>query len=46
VNRNVTTPEGAGTSAECHNKRCCTLNITGQPRQRIMRLDRDDRDTG
>src|SRR6202044_4193247 len=25
VNRNVTTPEGAGTSAECHNKPCFHL---------------------
>ena len=36
VNRNVTTPEGAGTSAECHNEPCSTLNITGRPRQQIM----------
>jgi hypothetical protein len=28
--------EGAGTSAECHNEPCSTLNITGRRRQQIM----------
>jgi hypothetical protein len=38
VNRNVTTPEGAGTSAECHNEPCSTAartprhHIDGRPR--------------
>src|ERR1700722_12447744 len=36
VNKNVTTPEGAGTCAECHNEACSPLNITGRPTQQIM----------
>ena len=29
VNRNVTTPEGAGTPAQCHNRYAATLHIAG-----------------
>src|ERR1700761_3119700 len=29
VNKNVTTPEGAGTSAECHNEHSPALDIVG-----------------
>src|ERR1700692_2436910 len=36
VNKNVTTPEAAGTSAESHIQPCFTSNITGRPRQQIM----------